>query len=254
MLLITNDDGIDALGLVSLVARLDSEHELAVIAPAEEQSAVSHALSLRDPIRAEERSNRAVAVWGTPADCVYMGLHHFFRETPVQLVVSGINKGTNLGTDVHYSGTVAAAKEGALAGVRSLAISLQHSPLAAVNTEANWGTAASVGGIMVKRLLSLEPSAGLLWSLNVPDRPMEDIRGIKLCTLGRRFYSTSATPKGGQMYRLGGEHLRFCDTPGTDGFWFEQGFATLSALSLSWSRGPAQISTSTVEILEAPLS
>ena len=129
LMLLISDDGIEALGLRQLIGTLDIDNALFVIAPKNEQSAAGHALSLRSSLRYKRLSPDRVWVDGTPADCVYLGLHHFCSTRSIEMVVSGINKGTNLGTDSHYSGTVAAAKEGALHGVRSLAVSLGPPPI-----------------------------------------------------------------------------------------------------------------------------
>ena len=254
MLLISNDDGIDALGLLELEKFLSAHYAITVIAPAVEQSAASHALTLRDPVRATRRSESRVAVWGTPADCVYLGLHHFLKRDDVSLVVSGINKGTNLGTDIHYSGTVAAAKEGALAGVRSLAVSLDHAPLGAARRDAHWGTAAELACRVVERLLQLGDEDPLLWSLNIPDVPHSELKGLRVCRVGRRFYASDVQLSGEDSYRIGGPHQRFCDVSGTDGYWFSRGFATLSALSMDWSLEPRRaLQSETVRALEGVL-
>src|SRR4029434_3872672 len=122
VILVTNDDGVHAPGLAALAAALEPLGEVYVIAPDREQSAVGHALTLHRPLRVETLGERRFAVNGTPSDCVNLGVLGLLPETPV-LVVSGINHGANLGDDVTYSGTVSAAMEGTLLGVRSIAVS-----------------------------------------------------------------------------------------------------------------------------------
>ena len=126
-LLLSNDDGISATGIATLRTILSEEHDVTVVAPASEQSAKSHALTMHEPLRAREVAPKQWAVAGTPADCVYLALHHLLDEPP-DLVVSGINRGANLGNDVFYSGTVAAAMEACLQGCPSIAVSLHIEP------------------------------------------------------------------------------------------------------------------------------
>ena len=157
-LLLSNDDGIESPGLHILAERLRADHEVWIVAPATEQSAKSHSLTMGDPLRVEERGLRRFAVTGTPADCVYVGLHDLLPGPP-DAVVSGINRGTNLGGDVHYSGTVAAAREGALQGFLAVAVSLEtggEGPL-------HWETAASVGVRVLDAALA-QPPGRIGWS------------------------------------------------------------------------------------------
>ena len=128
LFLVSNDDGIDATGIKVLEQSLSALGKVVVCAPKTEQSAKSHSFSMHEAIRVTQHAENRWAVWGTPADSVYLGIHHFCQQMHAQkpdLVVSGINRGTNLGTDVHYSGTVAAAQEGAFSGIPSLAVSLK---------------------------------------------------------------------------------------------------------------------------------
>ena len=122
-ILISNDDGIDAPGLRALEVALEGLGEIWVVAPATGQSAKSHALTMHEPLEIQERGPRRLAVTGTPADSVYVAVHRVLTDLP-DIVVSGINRGANIGEDVHYSGTVAAAREGVLLGVSALAVSL----------------------------------------------------------------------------------------------------------------------------------
>ena len=121
-ILLTNDDGINSLGLNTLYDTLKNEHKVIIIAPETEMSATSHSISLHSPLRARKIDNNHYTVNGTPTDCINLALFHILKNSP-DLIISGINQGPNLGTDVTYSGTVAAALEGAILGIKSIAAS-----------------------------------------------------------------------------------------------------------------------------------
>ena len=194
-ILITNDDGYRSEGLKALADACRTLGDVTIVAPVVEASAIGHALTLRHPLRLETIADRAFAVDGTPSDCVNIAIAHVLKTLP-DLVVSGINKGWNLGDDVTYSGTVAGALEGALLGVPALAVSLQ-----ATRREYDFGpaarAAAAIAGAMLKRPL---PARTLL-NVNVP---RGEPKGYRVTVQARRNHVTSVAerhdPKGRPYY------------------------------------------------------
>jgi 5'-nucleotidase len=211
-ILLSNDDGLHAAGLRDLAAAFAGD-EVWVVAPDREQSASSHAISLHRPLRVHEHSPRWWAVDGTPTDAVYIGLNHVLKHSRPDLVVSGINHGPNLGNDVHYSGTVAAAMEAALLGVHAIAISLAAPP------PHDFTEAARFAAALARRVVASPPSNGpLLLNVNVPAGP---VRGFRLAPLGKRTYGNAVVekvdPRGRHYYWIGGEGGPVNeDIPGSD--------------------------------------
>lgn len=197
--LLSNDDGVHAAGLRALAAAFEGD-EVWVSAPDREQSASSHAISLHRPLRLIEVAPRWYAVDGTPTDAVYLGLNLVLKGRRPDVVVSGVNHGPNLGNDVHYSGTVAAAMEGALLGVPALAVSLAHPP------PHDFGEAARFAAALARALVASRPAAPVLLNVNVPAGP---VRGFRLCRLGKRTYGNEVVekvdPRGRRYYWIGGE-------------------------------------------------
>lgn len=209
--LLSNDDGVHAAGLEALAAAF-ADDEVWVVAPDREQSASSHAISLHRPLRMIEVAPRRFAVDGTPTDAVYMGLNLVLRSTPPDVVVSGINHGPNLGNDVLYSGTVAAAMEAALLGVNAVAVSLAGPP------PHEFGDAAGFAAALARRIVAHRPPAPLLLNVNVPPGP---VKGYRFVRLGRRTYGNEVVektdPRGRKYYWIGGEGGPVNeDIPGSD--------------------------------------
>jgi 5'-nucleotidase len=180
-ILLTNDDGIEAPGLAvgeRIAAAL--AREVWVVAPEHDQSGVSHAVSLHHPIRASERGPRRWAVTGTPGDCVVMGLSHLMKGTPPQLLLSGVNRGANLGIETVFSGTVGGAMTGMMLGIPSIALSQAWTDHANVP----WETAATLGPGIVRRLLDVGWSAGTCLSINFPDRRADEAGALTLARQG----------------------------------------------------------------------
>lgn len=232
-LLVSNDDGIDAHGIAVLAEAMSALGTVWVVAPTHEHSAQSHALTMSGPLRVEERGPRRFAVSGTPADSSYLALHEVLPVRP-RLTVSGINHGTNLGQDVHYSGTVAAALESVIQGVPAVAVSLE---MARDTSQHHWDTAAHVATEVVKRVLALERiPPRLCLNVNVPDVPVAELQGLRTTTLGEREYEpgvdTRVDPRGRHYYWLGGPHTAFVDLPGSDGPAFEKSWATITPLQV----------------------
>lgn len=211
-ILLSNDDGVHAAGLRALAAAFAGD-EVWVVAPDREQSATSHSISLHRPLRIHEVAERWWSVDGTPTDAVYCALHHVLKGRPVDLVVSGINHGPNLANDVHYSGTVAAAMEGALLGVTSIAVSLASPP------PHDFGEAARFAAALARTIAAAPPAPGtLLLNVNVPPGP---VRGFRVAPLGKRTYGNAVIektdPRGRRYYWIGGEGgAQNEDIPGSD--------------------------------------
>lgn len=224
LILITNDDGIKAPGIKELYDGLQGLGRRFVVAPAVNQSAASHSFSLRKPIRVRRVRPGWFAVYGTPTDCVLIS-HHGILKREIDLVVSGINDSPNMGDDVLYSGTVAAAIEGALLGVPAVAVSYLQ---AGVNREPALAFLRSLVPLLLDGLL---PRKCLL-NVNVPAEP---VRGVKVTRLGRRIYRDMAVkvslPDGGVSWTIDGE-MGFARTRGSDFEAVYAGYISVTPLHL----------------------
>ncbi len=204
LILVTNDDGISSPGIKILAKKLGALGEVYVIAPETEQSAVAHALTLHKPLKFEKTGKRSFHLNGTPTDCVIVGMDRILESRP-DLIVSGINRGANLGDDITYSGTVAAAIEGTLLGVPSIAISLardDHNGMVSARFQKAADYALHLSGKVLERGLP----ADTLLNVNVPD--MKNIKGVKFTKQGKRVYENAVTgitdPRGREFYWIGG--------------------------------------------------
>ncbi|MDK2882034.1 MAG: 5/3-nucleotidase [Bacillota bacterium] len=204
--LLTNDDGIEAPGLLALASEFRSRHEVAIVAPDRERSASAHAITVDRPLRAKKIEHAQAPSWavsGTPGDCVKLAITTLLPRQP-DMVISGINRGPNLGTDVFYSGTVAAALEGVLFGLPAIAVSL-----ASYAANANYGFAARVARAVAERLIGKPVLSQALLNINVPNLPDKEIRGISITRLGTRRYrnvfEARKDPRGQIYYWLAGE-------------------------------------------------
>ena len=207
-ILLTNDDGINARGLKLLetIAREFSD-DIWVVAPTEEQSGAGHSLTLTEPVRLRRHDDRHFSVTGTPTDAVMLALAHVMKESPPDLVLSGINRGANLAEDVTYSGTVSAAMEGALAGVRSIALSQSYSREGMGDT-VPFAAAEAWAAKVLAPLIDFEPAPGTLLNVNFPALPPEEINGIRICRQGIRDYGRlrivqRTDPRGYDYYWFG---------------------------------------------------
>lgn len=182
-ILLTNDDGIDAPGLKVLerIARRLSE-DLWVVAPSVEQSGVSHSLTLRLPLRIHRRSQRRYAIDGSPTDCVLVAISELMKDHPPDLVLSGVNRGGNLGDDVTYSGTIAAAMEATILGVPAIALS----QLYRWDHPVKWKTGEHFATGLIGRLTGLGWSSGVFMNVNFPDVVVASVTGVEVVRLGRR--------------------------------------------------------------------
>ena len=231
LILLTNDDGIQAPGLKALAQAFEQLGDTVVVAPDRERSAVSHALTLHSPLRAWEHVENWYAVDGTPTDCVNLGLHGLFNRKP-DLVVSGINRGANMGDDLTYSGTVSAAMEATLMGVPALAVSLD------VREDDHTAYAMSAHFALSIARTSLEKGLppDTFLNVNVPARSHDEVRGIALTRQGKRVYSDivehKVDPRGKSYYWIGCGELGFEDVPGTDFHAVHRGFVSVTPLHL----------------------
>ncbi|MQX35570.1 5'/3'-nucleotidase SurE [Roseospira navarrensis] len=220
-ILVSNDDGLDAPGIKVLerVARSLSD-DVWVVAPETEQSGAGHSLTLHDPIRYHQRGPRHVAVRGTPTDCVLLGVKLFTGDRRPDLVLSGINRGGNMGEDVTYSGTVAVAMEGTLLGIRSIALSQQFSDPDAIP----WDTAEAVAADVIRRACAAPWSRGVFINVNVPDCRPDRVKGIRPARQGKRIGSSRFSenlvqrvdPRGRPYVWIGVEQVRGLEGEGTD--------------------------------------
>ncbi len=229
LILLSNDDGVAAPGIRAMREALGGMGEVIVAAPDRERSAASHSISLDRPLRVDEIEPGVYAIDGTPVDCVYLGLLHLVPRRPA-LVVSGINNGFNLGSDVFYSGTVAAAVEGALRGVPALAVSLERRRPQDFSHAASF--ARSLAAEIVRRGAGALPQASLL-SVNVPGGP---IRGYQVTFLGRRVYRDQVEVRRDlrdrSYYWIGGPEENATDLPGSDCSAVRAGLASVTPLDL----------------------
>jgi 5'-nucleotidase len=233
-ILVTNDDGIGSPALLQLRKHLEPFGRVTIVAPDRNQSATSQALTLHRPLRIHALEQDVYSVDGTPADCVLVAFHGRLMDRP-DFVVSGINHGPNMGEDVFYSGTVAAAIEGVLQGVPAIAASLvtrQPTDFAE--------PAASVGRILGQVLKRGVPERMLL-NMNYPFRPMSEIAGVELTRLGTRAYQDTLVkkvdPRGRDYYWIGGEDPVWRPDPGTDFHAVHNGRISVTPMRLDLTDG-----------------
>jgi len=227
-ILISNDDGILARGLTVLAEACGAVAQVTVVAPDREQSATSHSLTLHRPIRATRRSDGAYQVDGTPTDCVLLALDALMPEKP-QFVFSGVNHGPNMGEDVLYSGTVAAAMEGLTAGIPSVAISYGSFDLEHLESH----------GEHLKRLISGITSVGqfppdTLLNINLPAIPGDEVKGVKVTSLGSRVFHEEIArmkdPWGREIYWIGGGHVTWSGGAESDFRAVRDGYISVTPL------------------------
>lgn len=229
-ILLSNDDGYLAPGIQTLYQCLplhSQVSELVMMAPERNRSAASNSLTLLEPLRIHEHPGRVYSVNGTPTDCVHLGINGALDYRP-DLVISGINAGANMGDDVLYSGTVAAAMEGRFLGKPSIAISLAG--------DQHFDSAAKVLLQVLDRFLQHQLDSNTIININVPDLPYEQIKGIKVTRLGRRHASEPAVkstdPRGGVIYWIGPAGNAADAGAGTDFAAVEQGYVSITPLQI----------------------
>jgi 5'-nucleotidase len=233
-LLLTNDDGILAHGLDCLEQAAKPLGEVTVVAPDREQSATSHSLTLHHPIRPVRRGDRRWQIDGTPTDCVMLAVETLMADRP-DYVLSGINHGQNMGEDVLYSGTVAAAMEGLALGIPSIAISFAGGDLRADLT--HLAKQVPVLTRLLRHITSLPAfPPNTLLNVNLPPAEDGEVRGFRLTRLGRRVYSNSITPMrdpwGREIFWIGGGHASWTGEVDSDFRAIEEGFVSVTPLHL----------------------
>jgi 5'-nucleotidase len=228
-ILVTNDDGISSLALAQLRRVLSPFGHVITIAPDRNQSATSHSLTLHRPLRIHPVGEDTYSVDGTPTDCVLVAFHGQLGEPP-DLVVSGINHGPNMGEDVFYSGTVAAAIEAVLQGVPGIAASL------VTRQPSDFTDAADVVGNIVRKVLERGLTRRMLLNINVPFLPPNKLRGIKVTRLGTRVYEDTLVrkvdPRGQDYFWIGGEDPVWQPEEGTDFHSVHSGHVSVTPLQL----------------------
>ena len=229
-IMVTNDDGIHAAGILALSSALGALGEVTVVAPDRERSAAGHSLTLHSPLRVFELRAGFYAVDGTPTDCVNMGIHSLLPYRP-DLVVSGINHGPNLGDDITYSGTVAAAMEATLMGIPAIAVSLaSHDPCGQFSTAA--GVALRVARLVIAN--GLPPDTFL--NVNVPNCPPEKLGQALITRQGKRSFVGKIVdkidPRGRKYFWIGSEEPTLSDEQGTDFHAIHGGHVSITPLHL----------------------
>jgi len=228
--LITNDDGVHAPGLLALLKRVAEVAEVVVVAPDRERSAVGHALTLHHPLRAARLSENVYAVDGTPTDCVNLGIHSLLSFRP-DLVISGINRGGNVCDDVTYSGTVAAALEATLMGIPAIAISLVTR-----GEGDHYDVAAGVAARLAQTVIEKGLPADTFLNVNVPDLPAELLKVPLVTCQGKRSYEGTIVdkvdPRGRNYYWIGTADLSFQDIPGSDYYAVSRGHVSITPMHI----------------------
>lgn len=234
--LITNDDGINARGILALAKEISKKHEVIVVAPREQKSASSHSISIHNPIKIREEKIdegfKSYSVVGTPADCTQAGLSLLCED--IDLVISGINRGLNCGTDILYSGTVSAAIEGAIYNVPSIAISMEVDWKRYdedYTKAANW--VSKIVDIAEKNYLRED----VVLNVNVPNVDEEKIKGIKVCKLGKSTYKTNYVlieENEDMIYTTKGTRNEISEEE-SDLYFLSQGYVTLTPLHFDFT-------------------
>ncbi|MGQ0810027.1 MAG: 5'/3'-nucleotidase SurE [Nitrospiraceae bacterium] len=228
-ILVTNDDGIASPGIHALAEAMKSLGDVWIVAPDRERTAVAHALTLHKPLRIQRLKKRVYAVSGTPSDCVNLALAEILSKRPV-LVVSGINKGVNLGDDVMYSGTVSAALEGTLLGIPSIALSQEG--VDRFRFSAGAAYARRVAHLVLKHGLPEET----MLNVNIPDKPASAIKGISVTCLSRRRFENpivaKVDPHGRTYYWIAGTRISWSRQKDSDHEAIQQGKVSMTPIHL----------------------
>ncbi|OOM77679.1 5'/3'-nucleotidase SurE [Clostridium sp. BL-8] len=237
-ILITNDDGINAPGIISLAKEVSKAHNITIVAPREQKSASSHSISLHNPIKIREEvieglNCKAYSVMGTPADCTQVGIA--FLKDDIDLVISGVNYGLNAGIDILYSGTVSAAVEGAIYGIPSIAVSMD---LTEENREEDYSKAI----FWFMKVLDIAKEkyfkSDIVLNVNVPSLSNEDIKGIKVCKIGKTTYKNEyvllENNAEDKAYKIKGTRNDI-EKDETDLYYLSQGYVTLTPLHFDFT-------------------
>jgi len=230
LILVTNDDGIRSQGILVLARALKRVGEVYVVAPDRERTAAGHSLTLHKPLRIEAMGPRMFGVSGTPTDCVNLAVNEILPRQP-DLVVSGINRGGNLGDDVTYSGTVSAAMEGTLLGIHSIAMSQLG------EDRFHFETAARFAVRLARQVHRRGLPPDTLLNVNVPDLPPRGTKGARVTCLGRRVFDSNNVikkkdPRGKTYYWIGGNRIAWEDRKDTDQEAIEDGWISVTPVHL----------------------
>lgn len=229
MILITNDDGVHSPGIHALAKRLRELDEAVIVAPDRERSAAGHSMTLHRPLLIEQLKDGVYSVNGTPTDCVNIAVKGLLSTVP-RLVVSGINKGPNMGDDVTYSGTVAGAIEARILGIPSFAISL------AARQDFRFSDAAEVALQVARHIMTVGEAEGTLLNVNVPNLPAAELKGTAVTRLGKRIYHQMTVervdPRGKKYYWIGGGEPEWERGEGTDFDAIDRGLVSITPLHL----------------------
>ncbi len=232
-ILLSNDDGYLATGLCALAESLAKLADISVVAPDKNRSAASNSLTLEMPLRTHTADNGFIYVDGTPTDCVHLAITGLLDKEP-DMVFAGINHGGNLGDDVLYSGTVAAATEGRFLGLPAVAISLVS------NQPRHFDCAAHVARLLFQKIVKSPLPKDTLLNVNVPDLPFSQIKGFQVTRLGQRHKSEpvikSSDPRGRDIYWVGPPGSEQDAGPGTDFDAIKQGYVSITPLQLDLTR------------------
>ncbi len=232
-ILISNDDGVYAPGLAVLADVVSEMAEISVVAPDRDRSGVSNSLTLNRPVRLTKMPNGFVSVDGTPTDCVHVAITGYLDYEP-DMVIAGINSGANLGDDVLYSGTVAAATEGRFLGYPALAVSLGG------EEHLHYHTAANVVRKLIHHLIKYPLPADTILNINVPDVPYEQLKGFQVTRLGERHRAKPAIktqdPRGRTIYWVGPAGSEQNAGPGTDFYAIANGYVSITPLQVDLTR------------------
>lgn len=228
-ILISNDDGVSAPGICALANALATIADVDVIAPDRNRSGASNSLTLSHPLRVKRLDNGYHSVEGTPTDCVHLALTGFF-DTAFDIVVSGINDGANLGDDILYSGTVAAAMEGRFLGLPAIALSMVGSNIK------HYDTAALIALRLILKLQKHSLPSQTIFNVNVPDLPLHEIKGIEVTRLGARHRAEpmikNSDPRGRAIYWVGPPGAEADAGPGTDFYAVNHARVSITPLHL----------------------
>ncbi len=237
--LLSNDDGISAAGLELLerIARTLTD-DVWVVAPTVERSGAGHSLTIHEPLRPVKISDRRYSVSGTPTDCVMVAINHIMKENPPDLVLSGINHGGNLGEDVHYSGTVAAAMEGVLLGVPSIAMSQVWNDGEAIR----WDAAEHFAADVIRKVCAVGWGKNVLINVNFPDRAIGDVKGVLPTTQGKHKVGDDLLlrhdPRGRPYLWIGNRRMSDTSRDGTDLKAAADGFISVTPLNVDLTHAP----------------
>lgn len=235
-ILLSNDDGFQAPGLAALAAELSQMADITVVAPERNRSGASNSLTLDHPLRAEQSENGFIRVDGTPTDCVHLAITGLLESEP-DMVIAGINAGANLGDDVLYSGTVAAATEGRFLGYPAIAVSMNaHQPR-------HYDAGAKVAAELIRHLQEEPLAPDTILNVNIPDLPYAELKGYRVTRLGHRHKAEpvvkTTDPRGRIIYWVGPAGLEQDAGPGTDFHAVREGYISVTPLQVDLTRHSA---------------